>query len=335
MAGMKKTPHLPLPYAVRADLLHHLAALEHAGIAPLEAVPMIKLPAPWQERVVATRRAMARGQNIAKAGLQSGLWTPLEAGLLQAALAAGDPSPSYRRLGEYYTEKARQLKTMKSRLMLPAVMGLLSLFISPLPQLVAGSLSGGAYLWQVLRSVLVVGAGVTGMVYGFRRFQMRPLDARPGALDHILLAIPLFGRMHKRRNLCDFWQSLAMLLEAGLPMFEALPVALQSASNALLRIELARILPRMKKTATLAEAVRAIPAIEDDVLLGMIQVGEASGSLPEMLTRYANGENASLALQQEQVAQWVPRIIYAMIAAMIAWGILSGGAFNPRVPDNL
>ncbi len=332
---MKKTPHLPLPYAVRADLLHHLAALEHAGIAPLQALPMIKLPAPWQARVEATRRGMMRGQNIAQAGLQSGLWTPLEAGLLQAALAAGDPSPSYRRLGEHYTEKAQQLKAMKSRLMLPAVMGLLSLFISPLPQLVAGTLSGGAYLWQALRSILLVGVGVTGMVYLFRRFQMRPLDAKPEALDHILLALPLFGRMHKRRNLCDFWQSLALLLQAGLPMFEALPVALQSASNVLLRIELARILPRMKKGASLAEAVRAIPAINEDSLLGLVQVGEASGSLPEMLARYANGENASLAMQQAQVAEWVPRIIYAIISATIAYGIIKSGAFGPHVPDDL
>ena len=332
---MKNKSPLALPYRIRADLLQQLAALSHAGIPALQALPMIKLPAPYQSRMVETLQAVKRGKNLADAGLQSGLWTPLEAGLLQAALAAGDPTPTYRHLASYYEEKAQQIATIRSGMMRPVLMSILALFIPPLPQLVAGSLSMAAYLWHAARSILLGAGLVAGGIYAYRRFQMRPADAPASWLDQVLLSLPIVGKMHKRRNLCDFWQTMALLLEAGLPMFDALPLGLQGASNVLLRRELARILPRMQKGATLAEAVRALPDINDTTLLGFIQTGETSGTLPEMLSRYAKSENASLALQQKQVAEWIPRIAYALIASIIAYGILKSGAFTPQVPKDL
>lgn len=332
---MKSTPHLALPYRIRADLLQQLAALSHAGIAPLQALPMLKLPGSYQNRMEATLQAVKRGKNLADAGLQSGLWTPLEAGLIGAALAAGDPTPVYRQLASDYQEKARQIASIKSRMTLPVVMGILSLLIPPLPQLVSGALSMGAYLWQAARTILLVSGLVAGGIYAYRRFQVRPADAPVSWLDQVLLVLPVFGKMHKRRNLCDFWQSMAILLAAGLPMFDALPLGLQGASNVLLRRQLARILPLMQKGATLAEAVRSLPEINDGTLAGLIHTGEASGTLPEMLSRYARGENASLQLQQSQIAEWIPRIAYAFVAATVAYGILKSGAFSPHVPDNL
>ncbi|MFZ6709828.1 type II secretion system F family protein [Undibacterium sp. TC9W] len=332
---MKNKPQLALPYRIRADLLQQLAALSHAGIPALQALPMIKLPAQYQSRMVTTLQVVKRGKNLAEAGLQSGLWTPLEAGLLGAALAAGDPTSTYRHLATTYEEKAQQIASVRAGLIRPALMGIMALFIPPLPQLIAGTLSTAAYLWHAIRSILLAVGLVMGGIYAYRRFQMRPADAPVSWLDQALLALPLIGNMHRRRNLCDFWQSMALLLEAGVPMFDALPLGLQATSNVLIRRELARILPRMQKGATLAEAVRALPAINDDTLSGFIQTGEASGQLPEMLSRYAKSENASLALQQRQVAEWIPRIVYAMIAAVIAYGIIKGNAFMPSVPKDL
>lgn len=332
---MKKTPPLALPYRIRAELLTQLATLSRASIPPLQALAMIKLPGDYQDRMVETLSAVKRGKNLAEAGLKSGLWTPLEAGLLQAALAAGDPTPTYRHLAEYYQEKAQQIASVKSRMMYPAFIAAAALFIQPLPQLVAGSITTAAYLWQAARSILLAAGVVTGGIFSYRRYQMRPLDAPTSLMDQVLLALPVFGKMHRRRNLCDFWRSMALLLEAGLPMFDALPMALQASSNVLLRRELARILPRMQKGATLSEAVRSIPTLNEATLLGMIQTGEASGELADMLARYARAENASLALQQQQVAEWLPRIGYGIIAAVMAYGLLKGSGLGPTVPHDL
>ena len=328
---MKKITHLALPYQLRADMLSQLAALSHASIAPLQALPMIKLPGKDQARVDGAVAGLKRGKNLADAGLQSGLWTPLEAGLLQAALAAGDPTSTLRHLASHYQEKARQIASVKSGMFKPGLMVLVSLFVTPLPQLVAGSLSTAGYIWHIVRALAILGGLIFGGIHAYRSYQMRPANAPVSAMDKLLLDLPMLGDMHKRRNLCDFWQSMALMLAAGLPMFEALPLAQQAASNVLIRRQLARILPQMQQGSSLDQAVASIPTIHDDTLSGLIKTGDASGQLPAMLERYARTENASLALRQQQVSEWIPRIVYAIVAAVIAYGIIVSGAFNPHV----
>jgi general secretion pathway protein F len=54
-----------------------------------------------------------------------------------------------------------------------------------------------------------------------------------------------------------------------------------------------------------------------------------------MLMRHAAMESDAIANFYEQVATWVPRIVYALVAIKIAAGILFSGAFAPRVPSDL
>ena len=51
--------------------------------------------------------------------------------------------------------------------------------------------------------------------------------------------------------------------------------------------------------------------------------------------RYTALETAAINNTLEQLAGWVPRILYAMVALWIVYGLLSGGAFMPRVPKDL
>jgi hypothetical protein len=44
-------------------------------------------------------------------------------------------------------------------------------------------------------------------------------------LHRMLLLVPMFGPMQARRNIRDFFDSLGLLLEAGVPMLDALPIA--------------------------------------------------------------------------------------------------------------
>jgi type II secretory pathway component PulF len=324
-----------MPYQVRADLFLHLATMEKAGLPAEKAWSLLRLKAPFQTRVEQTRRLMARGQDIAKAGLSTSLWTPLEATLLHAALQAGDPAPSYRRLADYYQTKAQQWASIKSKMMLPAFMFVAALLIQPLPGLVLGTISFGQYMWNVIKSLGACGLVVLLGIFVHQRWQMAGVSAARQAVDGLLLKVPVFGNLHRRRNVCDYWQTMALLLEAGLPMFEALPLALETTSNGLIRDELAVLLPRMEKGATLGEALEGVRYLESYRLLPMVETGEASGTLPEMLQRYSAGEEASLALAQQQLSDWLPRIVYGIVVGFMAYGLLKGQGVGPQVPENL
>jgi general secretion pathway protein F len=69
--------------------------------------------------------------------------------------------------------------------------------------------------------------------------------------------------------------------------------------------------------------------------LAFAHSGEESGKLPEMLMRHAEMESEAIAHFHEQVAAWVPRIVYSLVAIKIAVGIFSSGGVGPRVPADL
>ena len=147
-------PAAPLPLQQRAELFAHLGAMEQAGVPVSQALSSLSLGAPWQAAVARLQREVKAGRSLAVAGRLSGLFSPLEVSLLQAAEQAGSPARLYQRLASQYAEQARQRKAMQSRLYLPGATLLLALLIQPLPALVGGSLSVAGYLWAVLQPLL-------------------------------------------------------------------------------------------------------------------------------------------------------------------------------------
>ena len=332
---MSTQNHTTLSYAIRADLFVHLAAMEKAGLPADKSFASLKLPAPVASRVVAARKLLARGKDIASAGQQSGLFTELEVHVIRAATTAGSPARTYKRLAETYTLKARQSKTIKSRMTLPLALFALSLFLQPLPALVTGSMTPTAYLWSCLRPILLLlGFYLLGKIF-FAWVNSTAPPAIRHTLENRLTTIPLFGAMHVRRNARDFFESLALMLEAGIPMFEALPKAYTTISNQQIRSDFERVLPKMKQGASFAEALVGLKYLGDGHAIDMAKTGESSGTLPEMLWRHANMETEVVRHFQQQVADWLPRIVYGIVMLWMAYSILTSGAFMPKLPEDL
>lgn len=325
----------PLAFGIRADLFTHLAAMERAGLPAQKAYALLRLPHPGQGRVEAMRKLLARGTRPALAGEKSGLFTRLEANLLDAAFAAGSPAATYRRLSDSYTLKAKQIATMKSQMALPVMVFVAALFIAPLPALAAGKLSAGGYVLQALRPLI----GLAGLALLATRlpgwFERGAATPTRQVIERVLCKIPVFGAMHQRRNCRNFFESLGLLLEAGVPMFDALPKALETIQNHVIRQEFAAILPGMQDGATLADALERVALLRGSPVIAFARTGEGSGTLPEMLFRHADLESGSIALFQQQVADWLPRLFYAAIAGWMAYGILSGQGVGPVLPADL
>ena len=147
---MSSTTRASLSLQGRAQLFTHLGAMERAGVPVERALASLTLPSEADGAVRRFREHLAKGSDIASAGLRSGLFSPLDSSLVGAAQASGSLAAIYRRLAERYTHKAQQAAALKSRMWMPVAVLLLALFIQPLPALVAGRLSIGGYLWVAL-----------------------------------------------------------------------------------------------------------------------------------------------------------------------------------------
>ncbi|MBB2493431.1 type II secretion system F family protein [Aquipseudomonas ullengensis] len=319
----------------RAVLFAQLAAMEQAGLPLDRALATLQLRPATQARIEATTRQLAQGRDLASAGQKAGLFSPLEVTLLQAAQSAGSPARLYRRLADTYGHQAAQAKALKSRLLMPAGVLLLALLIQPLPALVGGSLSLFGYLWGVVQPLLMLGA-LLFLGRSLLQHLQRPASAvRASSVDSALLSLPLFGPMLARRNLRDYFESLGLMLEAGLPMFDALPKAAATLRNSQLRRDFLGLQQRVQAGAPLAQALVPLTFPGQAQLLGLVRTGEASGSLPATLLSYASRESAALASFQEQLATWLPRLVYAALVLWMAYGLLTGAGVGPQLPADL
>ena len=311
----------PLTHRIRAELFLQLSQLEQAGVPYEKALATIALPSPAAQRLKAMRALAARGVDAAKAGEQSGLFTKLEARLIQAAFYAGSPAPTYTRLAKHYSLRAMQWRAIKSRLALPAFVLAIALLVQPLPALVAGTLGVASYAVQVVSWALSIAAIVAILVWLGKTFPTR---------------VPLYGPIFVRSNLRDFFESVALMHEAGVPLIESLPAAIDTVSDAGIRRELTRMRQKVEKQqATFAEALEGVPHLRGSPVLALAHTGQESGTLPEMLMRYAEMETEAIARFYKEFATWLPRVVYTLVAIKVIAGIFSSGGVMPRVPRDL
>lgn len=331
---MPASRSISLDLAARAQLFAHLAAMEKAGVPADRALLSVHVPAAAKAALARLQRQVAGGSDIASAGLASGLFTPLDSTLLRAAQAGGCLAAIYQRLAERYTHQAQQAAALKSRLVMPAVVLVLALLIQPLPALVAGQLSVGGYLWGVLWPLLSLSA-----LYGLGRRFLSRREQAPGMavspVDGLLVRLPLFGSALLRRHVRDFFDSLGLMLEAGMPMLDALPKACAVIRYAPLRKRFSAVQLGVQRGQAFAQALSAVDFPGQGLALGLVRTGEASGTLPASLLNYAGVETQKLENLTAQLATWVPRALYLGVMLWMAYGLLTGAGFGPRLPAEL
>jgi general secretion pathway protein F len=335
VAGMSSPACASLPLAERAALFSQLAALEQAGVPVDRAFAMLQLLPATQTRIAAASQQLAKGRDVARAGQVSGLFTELEVTLLQAAQSAGSPAHLYQRLAKHYAQQAEHANSVRSRLLLPAATLLLALLVQPFPSLISGKLSVLGYAWGVLQPLLLIAALVYWLRGRLQRLQRPALRVSGRAADGWWLRVPLLGEAYARRNVRDYCATLGLLLEAGLPMFSALPKALATLSNAQLRQDFFALQQRVLAGESLAVALRPMSFAGQPLLAGLVVSGEASGSLATALLLFAERESVTLASFQEQLASWLPRLVYVLVALWMAYGLLNGGGIISELPAEL
>lgn len=309
--------------AIRGQMHAQLAALERAGVPITQALALLRLPG-LQPRISKALVMLGKGQNLADAGGQAGLFTPFETTVLRAAIQAGSPAIAHERLATAAAARARRNAQVRARLAMPVFVLATALFLQPLPALIAGTISGADYLVSSVGVLLLLVACVYALVH-FVRLHSQGADG-PGrsVVESVLLRLPVFGDLLQREQSQAFFESLSLLLGCGVAMFDALPAATDTLSWQTARQQFSAVLPRMQAGSNLADALRTLDWPGLDTVIGMAATGEGSGRLPDLLARYAQAEGSLLSDRREQLATWIPRIAYALIVVWMAQGVLGG-----------
>jgi type II secretory pathway component PulF len=178
----------------------------------------------------------------------------------------------------------------------------------------------------VLRSwwLLVVIAGVAGIVLGYKRF----VSTQRGAYlrDKFILSLPLFGPLIKQRVVSRFASTLSTLLSSGLAMAESLRVVAEVTGNSIMKRAVQQSRERILAGADIATPLRDSGVI-DPAIAHMVAVGEKSGELEAMLKSISENLEASTDVVIERLSAAVEPLIIIVMAAII--GVIAYATMLP------
>jgi type IV pilus assembly protein PilC len=106
-------------------------------------------------------------------------------------------------------------------------------------------------------------------------------------IDRIKLRLPLFGSLIRKNSVSRFSRTLGTLVTSGVPILQALNITRETAGNTVIANAISQVHDSVKEGESIVqplEASRAFPPM----VISMIDVGEETGQLPEMLLKIAD-----------------------------------------------
>ena len=204
------------------------------------------------------------------------------------------------------------------------VAALMVLVVPKFEQIFAGMLKGQPLpmLTQVLLMVAnfvrdhAVGAAAGAFVLGWGVVLLA--RTRPGTrvLDRVRLSFPVLGDLTLKAGVARFTRTFGTLLASGVPILPALTITRDTSGNVHLAEALGLVHDRVKAGESVAGPLRAT-VVFPDMVASMIEVGEETGALPDMLTRIADNYDEEVDNSVAALTSVLEPLMIVVMAVMV------------------
>ena len=285
-----------------------LATLVNAGLPLMRCIEVLK-----KQKMAPAMADCLDGisENIAGGGTFSDALTAypkifdnLYVNMVKAGEAGGVLEVVLNRLAEF-AEKAQKIKNkVKGAMIYPSVVlfaaigitAFLLITVIPKFQQVFNDILGGAQLPAITEFVMGISdfvqhnglqilMGVVALVVIYKIFGKTPFGAYQ--LDRLRINVPVTGTLVRRTAISQFTRTLGTLLSSGVPILQALVIVRDTTGNRVVRKAIQTVHDAVKEGESMTDPL-ASSKVFPPMVVSMVQVGEETGALPDMLTRIAN-----------------------------------------------
>jgi type IV pilus assembly protein PilC len=107
------------------------------------------------------------------------------------------------------------------------------------------------------------------------------------AIDTIKLRLPVLGDIQRKSAVSRFSRTLGTLVTSGVPILQALNITRDTAGNVVLSQAIDKVHESVKEGETIVAPLQA-SGVFPSMVISMVDVGEETGQLPEMLLKVAD-----------------------------------------------
>jgi len=261
--------------------------------------------------------------------------------LIRVGEETGTLEASFQRLAEYLTQDQDMHERVKSAMRYPVIvmlaigvaLGVLTVFVIPkfaplfralgdnipMPTRVIMAISSFTQnYWYVL-----LGAIITS-VFLLRRH----IATEHGRLqwDTFKLKLPALGKLTHEAILARITRSLAIALNAGMPVIQTLSVIAKSAGNEFMAQRVQQVRVAVERGEPLSRAAASV-GVFTPLVLQMMAVGEETGDLPKLLDEVAEFYEREVDYALKNITAAIEPILIVAVGGMVL--VLALGIFLP------
>jgi type IV pilus assembly protein PilC len=278
-------------------------------------------------------------------GMFPRVFDKLYVNMVKAGEAGGVLEVVLTRLADFMEKSERIKRKVKSAMVYPVVvfvaaMGILSfMLVKVIPKFaeIFSDLLEGAALPPLTQFVIDISdlvrqrgllvAGAIAAIWISVRAAKKTEKGRY-VFDRFKLKAPLFGSLFVKTSVARFARTLGTLLSSGVPVLQALTIVRDTAGNAVVEKAIQGVHDSVKEGDTMSMPMEA-SGVFPSIVVSMVDVGEETGALPEMLMKVADNYDEEVDAAVEGLTSIIEPIMIIFLALII--GTIVIAMFVPLV----
>ncbi|MGV3531310.1 MAG: type II secretion system F family protein, partial [Chthoniobacteraceae bacterium] len=169
-------------------------------------------------------------------------------------------------------------------------------------------------------------AGIVVIVVAYKMVAKTPGGRQ--LIDKIMLKAPLFGDLTRKSSISRFSRTLGTLVTSGVPILQALNITRDTAGNAIVADAVTKVHDAVKEGESIVAPLEA-SGVFPPMVISMVDVGEETGQLPEMLLKIAEVYDDEVDNAVEGLTSLLEPIMIVLLALIV--GTIVIALFMPLI----
>jgi type IV pilus assembly protein PilC len=148
------------------------------------------------------------------------------------------------------------------------------------------------------------------------------------AIDTFKLCMPLFGNLNRKTAVSRFARTLGTLVTSGVPILQALNITRETAGNAAIARAIGHVHDSVREGESMVQPMEAGKAFPP-MVVSMVDVGEETGKLPEMLLKIADVYDDEVDNAVDALTSMLEPIMIVFLAVIVGTIVLA--LFTPLI----
>jgi len=318
-----------------------------AGVNIANALEMLMLQTEnktLSKAIAEIKTEIGKGSTLSEAmKTQSKVFPAMLINMIEAGETSGNIDRSLERMAVQFEKSAKLKGLMKKSMMYPIVLGFVALailivmliYVIPnymemfagydfeMPALTMGIMHMSNFITNhVILLIVIIAAIVTGIK------QWKRTESGKMFFGKAAISIPVFKKLNIKTYASVFSRTLSTLIQAGIPMMDALDSVAKTMSNILYQKELLSAREEISKGAPLSEPLKR-GGMFPPMVVHMLSIGEETGEIEEMLDKLADYYDEEVEMTTQTILALLEPLIIVFMAAVVV--ILIAAIMGPML----